>query len=391
MAINKPGKLAKDFLPGLEYRVGMMLVIMQIIFFAGILYILIVTHLFETSLVASCTVLGVSIIASILGDIVAYQMLILPLKDINAAIIHISGEPTTTTPPNPNDAKYARNGLRDMLQTLYKLAGSDAPQLKVAAPAITESSSALHKALDETICGFIVMDANRTITYSNRAAPTNVSVKGVTQLELLFPNDNTLDMWLDECSKNAVHAEKSWSRIANRLPDEENRRFFDVFASYDKGAASETVITLIDRTKLYEVGEQELDFIAFAAHELRGPITVIRGYIDVLEDELHDKLEDDQEELFRRLTVSANRLSAYINNILNTSRYDRRHLQLHLIESSLHNIYEAIKDDMMLRASAQNRLLSVNIPENLPTVAADYASLSEVMANLIDNAIKYSN
>ncbi len=389
MAVNKPGKLAKDFLPELESRVGMMLVIIQLLLFAAVVGILYVTNLLTTSLMASLSVLGISIAVSVIGNIVAYQMLIRPLKDINAAIIHISGEPTTTTPPNPNDKKYAHNGFGVVLQTLYKLASIDSAKVTESAPAAAQTG--LQAALDQTICGFVVMDANRNITYSNRAAPTNVNLQGVTELELLFPQDNTLAMWLDDCATNAVQAETSWTRVPNRLPDEENRRFFDIFASYNKGTTSETVITLIDRTKLYEVGEQELDFIAFAAHELRGPITVIRGYIDVLEDELHDKLQDDQEELFRRLTVSANRLSAYINNILNTSRFDRRHLKVHLVESSLHDIYELINDDMQLRASAQNRLLSVTIPETLPTVAADYASLSEVMANLIDNAIKYSN
>jgi signal transduction histidine kinase len=123
----------------------------------------------------------------------------------------------------------------------------------------------------------------------------------------------------------------------------------------------------------------------------RGPITVIRGYLDVLEEELDSVLAPDQHELFRRLTVSANRLSGYINNILNTSRYDRRHLKVHLAEDSLAGIYETIKDDMELRAHAQNRLLTVVIPADLPTIAADRASISEVMGNLIDNAIKYSN
>jgi signal transduction histidine kinase len=46
---------------------------------------------------------------------------------------------------------------------------------------------------------------------------------------------------------------------------------------------------------------------------------------------------------------------------------------------------------MQLRSSAQNRLLSVNFPDGLPSIAADPASLSEVFGNLIDNAIKYSN
>ena len=131
-------------------------------------------------------------------------------------------------------------------------------------------------------------------------------------------------------------------------------------------------------------------FIAFAAHELRGPITVIRGYLDILEQELHDRLRDDEPQLFNRLTVSANRLSSYINNILNVSKFDRHHLYVHLREDTLEAIYATIADDMQLRASAQHRMLNVSIPSDLPTVAADRGSIGEVISNLIDNAIKYS-
>ena len=106
---------------------------------------------------------------------------------------------------------------------------------------------------------------------------------------------------------------------------------------------------------------------------------------------LADQTKPDQKELFKRLIVSANRLSGYINNILNTAKYDRRHLNINLVQDSVATIYATITDDMALRASSQNRLLSVTIPDDLPAIAADRASLSEVMANLIDNAIKYSS
>ena len=93
----------------------------------------------------------------------------------------------------------------------------------------------------------------------------------------------------------------------------------------------------------------------------------------------------------KRLIVASNRLTSYINNILNASRYDRRHFKLHLAEESLHTIYANISDDMQMRASAQNRTLVTDIPDTLPTVAADTNAIGEVLGNLIDNAIKYSN
>ena len=95
--------------------------------------------------------------------------------------------------------------------------------------------------------------------------------------------------------------------------------------------------------------------------------------------------------MLQKLKVSATRLSGYINNILNTAKYDRRHLKLHLSEESLIDIYSSLSDDVALRASSQNRILNIDIPADLPTIAADRASLSEVISNLVDNAIKYSN
>jgi len=407
VAITTPQKFANDFWPYFNRVVGTVITLSQLlilVIIAGALYMF---GFIDDNPVAFAGILSAQLILGVLSSAIIYRVISRPIRDLLAAVVHVSGEPTTTTPPNPNDPRFAKSGFKDVLQTIYELA-SDKQQGSFASSPITaepttiiEANLPVHTnatpttmieaALNETSCGFVIMNHDRNITFSNKAAPINVNQDGVASLSLMFNGQETLDSWLQDCDQNAVHAERTWSRVPNKLPEEEDRRFFDVIASYDKGAESEVVLTLIDRTSIYAVGEQELDFIAFAAHELRGPITVIRGYLDVLEDELKDVLKDDQHELFRRLTVSANRLSGYINNILNTSRYDRRHLKMHLAETTINDVYDTIRDDMELRANAQNRLLSINIPTDLPTIAGDPASLSEVFGNLIDNAIKYSN
>jgi len=316
-----------------------------------------------------------------------------PTRDLLAAILNVAGERTNLTPPNPNTKKNERNGFRDALQTIYKLSSSQESDGLTAATSSANNSKPLDitTALDMISCGFVAFNHDRKIIYSNKSAPIHIDSNGVQTLDLLFNGTDTLNAWLDNCEENAVHAERIWTRIPDQLPNQENRRFFDVIASYQKGAVTETVLNLIERTSQYAVDEENLDFISFAAHELRGPITVIRGYLEVLEDELDGVLKDDQHELFHRLVVSANRLSGYINNILNTSRYDRRHLSVHLVEDTVAAVYDVISDDMQLRATSQNRLLTVEIPADLPTIAVDRASMSEVFGNLIDNAIKYSN
>lgn len=395
MAVVPPKpQLVKDFLPRFKRSLVILLAILQLLSTAALATIFYLLGFFATDLTAAISIL---VVQTVLGVVVAVSVMhfaLQPSTHLIAVLVHFSGERTNTTPPNPNEEQFEKNGFKPVLQTLYQLttSGQEATSGNTSktAPSDKQSLSLIESALDNTICGFVAFDHNRTISYANKATPIRVSTDGTQSLDLIFNENNTIEQWWDECDKSAVNAEKTWARISNKLPGEEDRRFFDVIASYNKESSSEMVITLVDRTQIYKVSEEELDFIAFAAHELRGPITVIRGYLDVLEMELGDELQPDQKELFSRLNVSANKLSGYINNILNTSRYDRRHLSMHPTETTIAAVYHSIQDDMALRASSQGRLLSVDIPEDLPTIAADTASLGEVFTNLIDNAIKYS-
>lgn len=396
--VNVKPQLVKDFWPRFQRGAVVLIILLQILILIALAALLKTSGFFQNNPFASVAALVAQSILGVVASLIVYRFVARPIKYLLAALVHVSGEPTNVAPPNPNEKAFEKSGFKPVLQTVYQLASDvkDPIQEGDTTAAVTPKAeptdhSLLATAIDQAICGFVIMDQSRSIVYASQATPIKVDTNGVQSLDLLFNDNDTLEKWWDECEASAVHAEKTWPRIPNKLPNEENRRFFDVIASYNKGTQSEMVITLIDRTHLYELGEEELDFIAFAAHELRGPITVIRGYIDVLSEELGDTIQEDQKELFRRLDVSASRLSGYINNILNTSRYDRRHLRMHLSETSVDAVYATIKDDMALRAQAQHRILHVVIPNGLPTIAADTASLGEVFSNLIDNAIKYSN
>jgi two-component system phosphate regulon sensor histidine kinase PhoR/two-component system sensor histidine kinase VicK len=392
MEINKGPRLASQFWPEFIKRKVILVVGLQLIIFIITITALILSGLISVDSVGMWVIIGGFFIINLVVSLLILISATRPTKELLAAIIKVSGEKPEISISNFNTVKNERTGFRDALQTIYELSASkEQKEPETANKSNDEQVSAVTDALDATVCGFVTFDKKRNIVYANKSAPISTDNNGVKTIDLIFNGNDTLKAWLDSCEKNSVHDEKIWTRIPDRLPNEEGRRFFDVFASYQKGSTSETVLTLVDRTSAYIVDEENLDFLSFAAHELRGPITVIRGYLDVLEDELADVLVNDQAELFHRLIVSSNRLSGYIDNILNTSRYDRRHLKMNLTEDTVANIYDVISDDMKLRAGTQNRLLTVSLPPNLPTVAADRTSIGEVISNLIDNAIKYSS
>lgn len=322
-------------------------------------------------------------------SLIAVDLLITPMRDITSALTSAAGEKPLYPLANPNAKMYAKTGFKPLLQFIY---GNGIHQSVQSEPHAAVDVS-LSKALNRVNTGVILMDSTGAITYANKAAPVVMDTDETMRIQLKFNETTgpTLDDWLKECQKSAVHAQRTWERIPSTAINDDARRIFNVTATYEKGANTEVVIMAYDETHLFKPEDDDLDFIAFAAHELRGPITVIRGYLDSLNEELSEKISPDQREIVQRLIVSANRLSGYINNILNASKFDHQHMQFHLERESIKDIYRTIQDDMELRAKSQHRQLIINLPSDTPDVAADCSSLSEVLSNLIDNAIKYSH
>lgn len=316
-----------------------------------------------------------------------------PLDILSRAVTHVSGQANDVIPPNINGTRHEKTGLKDMLDVIYRLATNLRPEANLEDDTVQNKRKIALTLLEDLPLGVIAFNEKHEIVYSNKSAPTIADESGHETVQLMFEAGDTFDNWVKGASERSISESKAWPHIQNNLPGERNRKVYDVFGQYSGNSPTgiESILIAMDRTDHYTQSEDDMDFISLAAHELRGPITVIHGYLDVLQDELQPALKPDQVALFERLKVSAARLTGYINNILNVARYDRRHLKLSLREDKLSDIYTMIEPDIALRASTQNRLLQINIPSDLPTIAADRASLSEVLANLIDNAIKYSH
>lgn len=322
------------------------------------------------------------VLLQIFSIIIILRYALEPLDILTRAITHVSAQANDVTPPRINEPRHEKTGLKTMVQTIY-----DNGTNPVAAVDATNTDVA-----DTLPVGIVAMNEAGVIVYANERAPIVTNTQGIKSLKLQFIDSDNLTNWLETATGQKMQDERVWQGIADAAPEQPDRKVYDVISFYQKNAPSgfETILVTVDRTRTYIEDEESIDFISLAAHELRGPITVIRGYLDVLVHELEPVLKADQKELIERLDVSASRLSGYVNNILNVAKYDRRHLNLHLVEDRLSDIYAVIADDLQLRARTQRRLVSVTIPADLPTIAADRNSLSEVLANLVDNAIKYS-
>lgn len=196
--------------------------------------------------------------------------------------------------------------------------------------------------------------------------------------------------WFHEAKNGKIQDQKCWPLVA--VQTKTSTQVFDLLAHYNKHDSHnfELVLILIDRTEEYGRQEKQMEFISLAAHELRGPITVMRGLIDILQSELDESALKQHQELLTRMSISSRQLAGYVDNILNVSRIDKDSFEVQQVETSWSDVLKQTAVDLSLRAHANHRNLEFNIPKNLPTVAVDTAAISHVLNNLIDNAIKYS-
>ena len=307
-----------------------------------------------------------------------YTLFIKPHKQLLDIIMNLTFNTQATE--TPIEAIQKHNNFSEVLKFLLKADTRDIKKtFKVTIP-----NSSIESILEKSPIGWCILDKHGKVVKANASMPDINN--------LVFTNQPTIAQWINNSKKNEITATKIWTRIANNPIDENSKQYFyDIEAHFRKDCEDMTFLIFIDKTELYQEDQGDLNFIAFAAHELRGPITIIRGYLEILIAEIGSGLSNEHIELFERLTVSANKLSGYVNNILNVSRLDQNRLSFTISEHSVDEAINSIKEDVILRATSQNRLIEFDIPEKIPTIGTDLSGFSEVLTNLIDNAIKYSN
>lgn len=138
--------------------------------------------------------------------------------------------------------------------------------------------------------------------------------------------------------------------------------------------------------------EMKMGFVSVAAHELRTPITSIKGYLDVFMNDYKDKLNEDQKGLLAHMKDNTDRLGILVENLLNVSRVERGSLSLNSEGTDWTALVNSTVEDLHERATEKNIQLEFKKPETpIPSVKVDKVRMSEVIANLITNAINYTN
>lgn len=331
------------------------------------------------------------------GALVLSRSVVQRLADLRACIAIASERslPPGLPTQRPDELGLVEDGLGRLLHAQHERLrrSHDARQeLEVVLQSMTE--------------GVIVLDADRRIRFSNRAAHALLELSEETDFQAKPLLEFSRHPVLHELVRNVLDSPPGAEALSREIEIEgEPPRSVAVSAiqmyvspqspvwhaeqALNGQAVSGVILALHDLTELKRLEAIRADFVANVSHELRTPLTAIKGYAETL---LNGALNDPPM-VTRFLAIidrHSERLSRLIDDLLTLSdlelgKTELRHDRL-AFGQLVDEVFELVKDKA---ASGQVRL-SAALPESLPSLSGDPDRLHQVLLNLVDNGVKYT-
>lgn len=136
------------------------------------------------------------------------------------------------------------------------------------------------------------------------------------------------------------------------------------------------------------VRERQLrEFLAIVSHDLRAPLANVQGFLEIV---LHSRLDDEQRESILRALANARRAGSLVANLLHDAALEAKASPFKKSSVQVNDVVTAVAEWAGAAAELKKIRLAVHLGNGLPAVFADSLGLSRVLANLIDNAVKFS-
>jgi signal transduction histidine kinase len=143
--------------------------------------------------------------------------------------------------------------------------------------------------------------------------------------------------------------------------------------------------------RLAQLDRLKAEFVSVASHELKTPINVILGYVELLEDGIYGKLQDQQREVCETIAGQARNLTRLVRRLLDVSRFEAGGGALECRQLNLARFLDTLQSSFSVLAMQRTVQFQVNRSEALPAeVRWDEDRMSEVLGNLLSNAFKFT-
>jgi signal transduction histidine kinase len=143
--------------------------------------------------------------------------------------------------------------------------------------------------------------------------------------------------------------------------------------------------------QLSELERLRAEFVSVASHELKTPINVIIGYLELLQEGIYGELTSKQKEILQTINKQAQTLTRLVKRLLDISRFEASGGKLEVRQVDLQRLLTTLESSFSVLALQRDIVFSIDHGQNLPTkVYWDEDRINEVLGNLISNAFKFT-
>jgi two-component system phosphate regulon sensor histidine kinase PhoR len=173
---------------------------------------------------------------------------------------------------------------------------------------------------------------------------------------------------------------------------EEERAVLDLSITPVKGyadAEEKTMLVFHDVTHLKKLERMRVDFVANVTHEIKTPLTAILGFVETLQE---GAIEDREtaKKFLSTIARHAERLNRLVEDLLTISNAELGEMHFSFESVALSGIAQSVLQMIQRKAGEKKIEIISEIPENLPLIRADRDRLSQILINVLDNAVKFT-
>jgi len=147
----------------------------------------------------------------------------------------------------------------------------------------------------------------------------------------------------------------------------------------------------MSNSKLKQLDKLKSEFLSFASHQIKSPIAIVKGFASLIADGSYGQVSEKVKSAALNIRDSSDRLIILVNNFLDLRRLEEGRMEYHFEPADIVGIVKRISEDMKILA--QNKNLALSFETNCDSLKSqiDVLRFSQIIQNLIDNAIKYTD
>lgn len=276
-----------------------------------------------------------------------------------------------------------RDEIGDLARSLNQMADISAQRFDIIKTERDQLSTIL-KSMNE---GVITVTSEGLITHVNAAACRMLRTSGercLGQALTDIDGSDNLDHAFRQCQQQQTSVEQTI-----QLDGYTFSRHYRLHVTLLKQShQADAILVLQDITAVQRIDKMRADFVANASHELKTPITAIRGFAETLiEDDTIDRTI--QQRFMRKIHGQSIRLSALVSDLLALSRLESND-EAYNTQVDLQQVVQRVCANLQAVAQTQQVTLELQIKDGPMMLLGDDNALGQMATNLIDNAIKYT-